>query len=125
MIAAGADRLIIGMALGWDTDIARASREIGFPYIAAVPHRGQCAGWDRADQIIYSGLLDDAERVETLNVGYIERDKWIVDNCEQLWSLNSGRPSGSNTTERYALQSSCKVVRLWYDWLSTQTGETT
>ena len=122
MQEAGATEIITGMALGWDMAVAEACRVLEVPYCAAIPFTGQDAHWRPEDRLRHWHLVQEAARIHVacplpLNHAYIVRDKWIVNNSEQLWALDSGRPSGSHTTVLYADERGRKVVPLWDDWI--------
>lgn len=121
-IRVGVSEIITGMALGWDIAVAEACDWAGVPFVAAIPFPTQAARWSVADATRYYEACDLASK--TVFVGtvpgsraYIKRDRWIVDHSDELWSLNSGRRSGSNTTVLYAHEIGRKVVPLWGDWI--------
>lgn len=121
MVERGASEIITGMAQGWDLTVARAAFDLGVPYVAAVPFPGQPDRWKEVEQIEWAWAVKRAARVVTvgrlpLNVSYIKRDRWIVDQCEELWALDSGRPSGSHTTVLYADEIGRIVRSLWEPW---------
>lgn len=125
VVANGATEIITGMARGWDLAVAEAADAIGIPFLAALPFPGQDQHWSKAEQVRYFMALRNASRVHTisrlpLNNGYIKRDRWIVDHCDELHALDSGRPSGSHTTVLYAEEVGRKVVPLWDDWTRFQ-----
>lgn len=121
MIERGVSEIITGMARGWDLKIARAAFDLKVPYCAALPFLGQTVGWGSNDIEEHKHALANAARVEIvtrlpLNVSYYTRDKWIVDNCDELWALDSGRKSGSHATVLYADQIGRIVRPLWEPW---------
>lgn len=113
--------IITGMAQGWDLTVARAAFDLGVPYVAAVPFPDQPNLWKPHEQVEWAWAIKRAARVETvgrlpLNISYIKRDRWIVDQCDELWALDSGRPSGSHTTVLYADEIGRIVRGLWEPW---------
>lgn len=121
MVSRGATEIITGMARGWDLKVARAADDSGVPYVAALPFPGQTQGWRPEDVAEFDRALERASKVVTvtrlpLNVSYIKRDRWIVDHCEELWALDSGRRSGSHTTVLYAEEIGRIVRPLWEPW---------
>lgn len=121
MIQQGATEIITGMALGFDIAIAEAADEAGIPFCAAIPFPAQARRWSEEDQVRYYRACQRASRTVfvgqlQLTVSYIKRDRWIVDHCDELWALDSGRPSGSHTTVLYGQEIGRKVVPLWELW---------
>ena len=121
MVERGATEIITGMARGWDLKVARAADDIGVPYVAALPFPGQTTGWRDEDILDWSRALDRASKIVTvtrlpLTISYIKRDRWIVDHCDELWALDSGRKSGSHTTVLYAEEIGRIVRPLWEPW---------
>ncbi len=122
MICEGATGCITGFALGWDLAVAQACDDLRFPFIAAIPFWGQTRGWTEDQKAPYYRLLDKAARIEVISKtqdtsNYLKRDRWIVDNCVELWALRSGRPSGTETTCLYAWSLERKIVNVWPDWI--------
>lgn len=110
------------MAQGFDMAIAQACVDLRVPFIAARPFPQQADRWPITQQHRYHAILRCAKRVHTqmpvaLNRAYILRDQWIVDRCEELAALDSGRPSGSHTTVLYAQEVGRKVIPLWDEWI--------
>ena len=129
MTERGCTEIITGMARGWDLAVARAAFDLGVPYCAAIPFPGQPNLWAEADQVEWAWAVKRATRQvvvghSPLNVFYIKRDRWIVDNSAELWALDSGRPSGSHTTVLYAEEIERTVRPLWEPWLRFRAERT-
>jgi hypothetical protein len=129
MVERGCTEIITGMARGWDLKVARAAADLGVPFIAAVPFIGQTEYWVPADRADHDWALARASRVHiqskvALNVAYILRDEWIVNQCDELWALDSGRRSGSHTTVLYAEKVERTVRSLWEPWLRFRAERT-
>lgn len=127
MIDAGCTELISGMAWGWDISVALACCEVNLPFVAMLPFPDQARHWPEAHRALYVNLLAEAKRIEVvgrapLTINYFRRDQRIVDQCVELWALDSGRPSGSHTTVLYAKEVGRKIVPLWTDWLRHKGG---
>lgn len=125
----GVTEIITGMARGWDLAVARAAFDLDVPYCAALPFAGQPDNWPSHDRIEWAHAVDRASRVTVagplpLNAFYIKRDRWIVDQCHELWALDSGRPSGSHTTVLYAEDVQRIVRPLWEPWLRFRAERT-
>ena len=60
---------ITGMAIGADQIFAVACIEVGVPFIAAVPCRGQETRWPESSRRFYNGLLEKAAEVKFVHDG--------------------------------------------------------
>lgn len=119
------DHIITGMALGWDTAIASAARELEIPYSAAVPCMTQASQWPIESQDIWQRLIDDAIEVvpmgDTYHVSLMQiRNQWMVDNSDRLIALWDGSPGGTANCVRYAHSIKHPVNNAWKRW----TGST-
>ena len=63
----GATKIISGMALGFDQDLAEIAIELGIPFIAAVPFTGQEDRWPWRAIVEYQRLLRQAETVAVVS----------------------------------------------------------
>ena len=103
------EKIISGMALGTDQWAAWAAMELGIPFIAAVPCDGQDSQWPEESKKKFRTLLDCAAEVVVVSPGPYApekmhlRDRWIVDNSNQLLGVWTGiRQGGTFGTIRYA-----------------------
>lgn len=117
------DKVITGMALGWDQAVAEACAHLGVPFIAAVPFDGFEAEWEGVQQVWYRRLLAKAERVEVVSPGSYDRKKlmkrneWIVNNSNEMLALWDGYDNGGTAScVRYALKQGIKTTNVWLDW---------
>lgn len=123
MIERGCTEIITGMARGWDLKVARAAFDLGVPYCAAIPFPGQPDLWSQSDQEEWAWAVSRAARQVVvgnvaLDLFYKQRNKWIVDNCHELWSLwDTRRPSsGTQHCVLYAEGLGHTVRPLWEPW---------
>lgn len=89
------DKVISGMALGFDMMLAEACIELGIPFIAAIPCATQAGIWPAQAQERWRTLRDRAERVEVLAELYTPsvmhaRNRWMVDNSDGLIACWNG-----------------------------------
>ena len=123
MVCDGASTVITGMARGWDLAVAQACVDLRVPFWAAVPFWRQAEHWKAVDKALWHALIVKCQHCEVgstlaINESYWNRNRWIVDQSEQLWSFYDGRvPSGNRHCTLYAEQAGRKVVPLWQDWL--------
>lgn len=102
-------RVISGMAIGFDTYLAREALKQGIPLVAAVPFKGQEDKWPEHVRGDYRKLLNRAERVHIVCAryergAYQQRNEWMVNNCDLLLAAWNGKPGGTANCVRYAQQ---------------------
>jgi hypothetical protein len=116
------DRLVTGMALGWDQACARAALALDIPYEAIVP--GTIGGyeqlWPPAARAEFNRLLALAGRVEIrAYMGGAEikdRNERVVELGTWLLSLWDGTPSGTGNTVEMATRRGLPVWNVWKEW---------
>jgi len=107
--------LITGMALGVDQMAAKICLTLNIPFIAAVPFVGQEDRWNDASKIEYKELLMEAQEVKIISPGGYAgwkmqtRNKWIVDNCENLLAVYDGGGGGTRNCVEYAKNLNKKI----------------
>lgn len=118
------NRMITGMALGWDQAVARACLELDIPFVAAVPFDGQHARWPHWAQRIYNELLSRAERVHYVSLGGYAawkmhaRNEWMVDQADSMFALWDGTPDGGTANcIAYARLKERPILNLWDEWI--------
>jgi uncharacterized phage-like protein YoqJ len=101
------DRVISGMALGFDTILAMEALRMKIPLVAAVPFPQQPDRWAEIHQHRYFNMLDDADEVVLLGPKYSPelfqvRNMWMVDQCTHLLVVWNGSRGGTANCVRYA-----------------------
>lgn len=115
------DRVIVGMALGWDQAVAAASTILSIPFIAAVPFEGMEGRWPSEAQERYRWLLSMAERVEIISPhpgarAYQARNEWMVDRATKMVALHDGSWGGTFNCVEYARKRRVPIDNLWLRW---------
>ena len=116
------DKIITGMALGWDMAWATAGIRLGYPVIAAVPFEGQESMWPKASQEIYFRLLSQCEDVIFVNPpNYAAwkmqtRNEWMVDNATRIAALWDGSKGGTGNCIAYANKQNKPIDNLWEEF---------
>lgn len=123
LAANGPDKVITGMALGFDQAVAEASIALDIPFVAAVPFKGQHLRWPAADQARYFDILDHAAEIVTVSQeGFSPqamqfRNQYMVDHCDLLVALwDTSKTGGTKNCVDYA-RNRVKWVNVWEDWL--------
>lgn len=121
------DLVYTGMALGWDQAVAVACHQLDIPFVACVPFAGQEAMWQMADQKEYRRLLTKAEKIHIVSKGgyhskkMMDRNRWMVDNTEELLALWDGEPNGGTwQCVQYAERQNKPVHALWQKYTKFQ-----
>lgn len=122
MVCAGASEIITGMALGWDLAVAEACMDLRVRFIAAVPFMRQPERWRPEDRARWERCLLAAYHVDVGSTvpgtkALHDRNRWIVDQCEELWAFHSGKRGGTDHCVLYAQGVGRRIVMLWGDWL--------
>ncbi len=102
------DRVISGMALGFDQLLAAYARMLSIPWTAAIPFPGQHLRWPQRQQDAYHRLLESASDIEIVSSSYEgpwvlqRRNEWMVDRCGLLVACWDGSSGGTANCLEYA-----------------------
>lgn len=113
------DKIISGMALGWDMAWARAGIYLKIPVIAAVPFLGQDKMWPQASKDKYHKTLDKCSDILYIcDQGYAPwkmqiRNEYMVDHCDLLVALWDGSKGGTGNCIQYAKKKEVPIINLW------------
>jgi uncharacterized phage-like protein YoqJ len=116
------DKVITGMALGWDWALGAAAFNCEIPFIAAVPFEGQELKWPIQSQRDYHGLIKDASQVVYVcDPGYAawkmqKRNEWMVDNSDAVLALWNGSDGGTANCVRYAAKQGKPIFNVWDEY---------
>ena len=128
------DKVLTGMAKGWDTAVAQACCDMHIPFVACVPFPNQDEFWEAYDRKRYQSLLKRAADVvftsselfprgsNQLTPLYYQRNRYMVDNSDRLLALWDGRETGGTWyTVQYATEKGKPVEQLWKQWKKHRT----
>jgi uncharacterized phage-like protein YoqJ len=103
------ERVLTGMALGVDQWVAWVCMEMDIPFTAVIPCQNFSTRWPAHAQAEYQHLIDHAaDRIFVSRDVYtpgclMQRNKWLVNNCDTLYAVWNGVPDGGTySTIRYA-----------------------
>lgn len=104
------EKIISGMALGYDTVLAEMAINLKIPLIAAVPFTGQEKIWPKKSQDDYNQLLNQAQEIVIVcEGGYAgwkmqQRNEFLVQNCDILIAcfINNEVSGGTFNCIQYA-----------------------
>lgn len=121
------DKVITGMALGFDQALCKAAHECGLYIIAAVPFEGQEDKWPATSRVAYKGLLSLCNEVVIVSKGGYsgakmdKRNRWIVDHCTEMVTMYNGDlEGGTYNCIRYANDQQRPIVNLYNIWLKEE-----
>lgn len=115
------ERVLTGMARGFDQIVAEVCVEMGIDFIAALPFENMEKSWSKEGRKTYENLLKSAKEIHCVNTGgyqkwkYLKRDEWIANNCDVLISYLDGRNSGGtyHTVNFFESRSGKKAYNLF------------
>ena len=115
------DKMISGMALGWDQAVAQACIDLNIPFIAATPCRHQDSKWPDSSRQKWISLMDEAESIHNISEQYTpscmqERNRWMVDNSEAVLALYDGSRGGTENCIMYAKSQDSSIHNVWKKW---------
>ena len=118
------EKVISGMALGFDIALAEASLQENIYLILAIPFEGQESHWpDGKLKDKYQEILKSANEVHIISEGgysydkYLTRDRWMVDNSNHVIALWNGHPKGGTAyTVKYANKVKRNEYNVWPGW---------
>lgn len=115
--------VISGMALGWDTALAKAAIETKTWLLAAIPFKGQESKWPEQSKMEYCKLIERAHKAIVLfGEGYSpikmqKRNEWMVDEADMILALWDGSSGGTSNCIEYANRVGKPIRNLWKSWV--------
>lgn len=116
------ERVLSGVALGWDTAVAIAALELEVPLTCCVPFEGQESRWPEASRKHYTEILRLADEVVVVSEGGYSstkmqiRNEYMVDNSDLLVALWDGSGGGTYNCIQYAEFKKKSWVNLYRMW---------
>ncbi|WP_272661330.1 SLOG family protein [Providencia sp. PROV089] len=108
-----------GMAIGWDTNIARACVSLKIPFIAAVPFQGQECKWNSEQQAEYKRLILLAKEIVVVCKGEYSlfkmqaRNEYMVDRSDTVLAMFNRSLGGTFNCVRYAKSKKKNIINAW------------
>ena len=113
------ERVISGMALGFDTILALAALDCNVPLTAAIPFIGQEKAWPEPSQKLYNSILGDkgVDKYVVCEGCYApwkmqKRNCWMVDNADLIIACYDGTAGGTRNCYNYAVRKQKEIVRI-------------
>ena len=116
------DKVISGMALGWDQALAQAAINLKIPFVAAIPFKNQECKWPNKSQTKYKTILAAASECVIVCEGEYAawkmqvRNKYMVDNSDLVVAMFDGTTGGTANCVNYAISKNKQIVNLYNKW---------
>jgi len=112
------EKIITGMAQGYDLYVANIAFKLKIPFTAAVPFKNQERMWPKEAQQIYHKLLKRAEQVVIVSEGEYAaykmqiRNEYIVDNSDQILAcfIKTKTSGGTFNCIQYAKKQNKEII---------------
>lgn len=120
------DKVISGMALGWDMAWALAAWRLKIPFIAAIPFNGQQLVWPERAQQQWGALKREAAEVVVVCRGDYApwkmhvRNQWMVDHSDKVCALWDGSAGGTFNCITYARRQGKPIDNLWDEFAAAR-----
>src|SRR5215216_944416 len=88
---------ISGMALGWDTAIVEACLNLGLPYVACIPFRGQESQWPLSSRRAYANYIRHAAKIIICSPGEYSANKMQIRNERMIDMALKNGPGPENS----------------------------
>ena len=117
------EKIISGMALGWDTGLALGAIRASVPLIAAVSFKGQELKWTPEQQKTYRFVLEKAQEVVVVNknphapLAMQHKIEFLVEWCDMVLALWNGSHGDAYNILKYAHTRKRPVFNLWSSWV--------
>ena len=112
------EKVISGMALGWDTAVALATLQLGIPLVAAIPFAGQETKWFPESVRMYHRTLKRAEVIYVSKGAYAAwkmqtRNEYMVNNSDVILAMYDGSSGGTRNCIEYAKKQNKQIINLY------------
>lgn len=114
------EKVISGIALGFDIWLAEAAIYLKIPLVAYIPYKGQGDNWPIQSRNRRSRILEQADSIKIFSETYKKecfmiRNKAMVDDSEIILALLNTQSiyTGTFSTVKYAASKDKFIVNLW------------
>lgn len=113
------EKILSGMAIGWDQALAIAAVKQEIPFIAVVPFKGQERMWSKDSIMVYNALLLLAKDIVVVSQGDYSyekmqlRNQYLVDNSDKILAMYDGSEGGTRNCIAYARRKLKPVINLF------------
>lgn len=111
-------KVISGMAIGWDTVLARAALAADVELELHIPCKNQDRMWPKQAKQAYADICEKADKVVILSETYTpwcmqKRNESMVDSSDIVLALWNGSKGGTCNCVRYAEKVGKPIINLW------------
>lgn len=115
------DKVVSGMAAGWDLALAAAAIDLKIHLLAAIPHEGQESRWSDYWKMVYREIRKRAQEEVVLQSEYVhgclnDRNTWMVRHVAKngsVLALWNGSKGGTSHCVREAQAAKVPIINLW------------
>lgn len=115
------DKLISGLAIGYDQLAAVIAFRNNIPVIGAIPFIGQENVWPDKAKETYNKIVNKCNNTVIVCNGdyavwkFMERNKYIVDNSDIILCYFNGSNSGTKNCIDYAKTKNKKIINIYHN----------
>lgn len=121
MLDRGFETFQCGMASGADLLFAQAALKLKREYppvrfVAVIPCAEHDKGWNPADRLVCREAAEKADDVVMVSATryydgcMAKRNRYLIDNCDELLAVYDGRPGGTMQTVNFAKEKGIRVT---------------
>ncbi len=113
------EKIISGLALGYDQLVAVIAFRNNIPVIGAIPFIGQENRWSEKQKITYKKIIEKCSETVIVSDGdyavwkLMERNKYIVDHSDVVLAYFSGQSSGTSNCVKYAETLNKQIINIY------------
>lgn len=112
------NKIVSGMAQGFDQAGVEVAIEMNIPFVAAVPFEGQESSWPAESQSYYNSLLSKSVELYVISDGgfanwkYQKRNEYIVNTSNMIISCWDGSNGGTKNCITYAKSKQINIINI-------------
>ena len=112
------EKVVCGMASGWDLALGSVAYALGIPLICARPwpaHKPNYGDGGRYQKLLMyaKDVIDVTDGTVNFNHAFEARNRWMVDHSDHVFALYRGLPSGTQRCLAYAAKQGKPATNFW------------
>lgn len=112
------DKVLTGMAIGFDQLLAKTCLDLKLPYVACLPFLGQERIWPQASKDHFNMLLSKAAEVVIVSEGGYSpqkmqiRNEYMADRADKIIAAWDGSSGGTGNCVKYIQKIGKEIIRI-------------